>query len=67
MEWVDLPAGHFQMGAPLGQGFVEDYEARRLAMRPLPVGREAPWSLRPSCQKTYKPRPRGCRARLGGG
>ena len=33
MEWVDLPAGHFQMGAPLGQGFVEDYEAPAVSMQ----------------------------------
>ena len=33
MEWVDLPAGHFQMGAPLGQGFVEDYEAPAIPMQ----------------------------------
>ena len=32
MEWVELPAGHFQMGAPLGQGFVEDYEAPAIPM-----------------------------------
>ena len=33
MEWVELQAGHFQMGAPLGQGFVEDYEAPAIPMQ----------------------------------